>query len=246
MAKSETVSDSSAATDHPPANPATQRQKIVGAILLLTMTFLVLLMAWNAVSRLNDTFTRETRVDWHAPDGATLKSGPTAFWYDENKGQLVYQGVLDDKHKFELLNLLVSDKSDPALSKGYWTAIDKLAYQSNSIGDRLLINLLFLGGLAGMLGVQLRSLINFVGNACYSKNLDLILWWPYYVIRPFTGFILGAILVTVVQGGYFTLGSGPPVTSLAWGGIAFLAGFGEQEFSQRLRQLTKTIFGESK
>jgi hypothetical protein len=30
------------------------------------------------------------------------------------------------------------------------------------------------------------------------------------------------------------------------GGITFLAGFGEQEFTQRLRQLTKTIFGEAK
>ena len=85
-----------------------------------------------------------------------------------------------------------------------------------------------------------------MGIACYSGDLDLVVWWPYYVIRPVTGFILGVILVSVVHGGYFTLGAGSPVSTLAWAGIAFLAGFGEQEFTQRLRQLTKTIFGESK
>ena len=88
--------------------------------------------------------------------------------------------------------------------------------------------------------------INFVGVACYTENLDLLRWWPYYVLRPLTGFILGVILIAVVQGGYFTLGAASPISSLAWGGIAFLAGFGEQEFTQRLRQLTKTIFGEAK
>ena len=129
-----TTSDS-ARTDHPPAHPATQFQITLSAVLLIAMTFVLLVITQGAVSRLNDTFTRETRVDWHAPDGVTLKSGPAAFWYDSDKGKLVYQGVIDDKHKFELINLLVSDKSDAAVGKSYWAAIDKLAYQSNESGS---------------------------------------------------------------------------------------------------------------
>jgi len=123
--------------------------------LLIAMTFFLLLIARGAVSRLNEAFMRETRVDWRPSDGATLKSGPAAFWYDADKGQLVYQGALDDKRKFDLINLLILDKPDPTAGKSYWAAIDKLAYQANAYGNGLLIDLLVLGGLAGALGVQL-------------------------------------------------------------------------------------------
>ena len=155
MNNSSTVSVSNTPADHPPAHPATQRQKIVWAVLLIAMTFFLLLIARGAVSRLNEAFMRETRVDWRPSDGATLKSGPAAFWYDADKGQLVYQGALDDKRKFDLINLLILDKPDPTAGKSYWAAIDKLAYQANAYGNGLLIDLLVLGGLAGALGVQL-------------------------------------------------------------------------------------------
>jgi hypothetical protein len=122
-------------TNHLPAHPATQFQKTLCAVLLIATTVVLLLITQVAVSRLNDTFTRETGVDWRAPDGVTLKSGPAAFWYDSDKGKLVYQGVIDDKRKFELINLLVSDKSNPTVGKSYWAAIDKLTYQSNDGGS---------------------------------------------------------------------------------------------------------------
>jgi hypothetical protein len=90
---------------------------------------------------------------------------------------------------------------------------------------------------------HLRSLTAFVGNACFKNTLNLVIWWPYYVLRPFTGFILGIVVVVIVQGGFLAVGSTAPNGTLWWVAVPILAGFGDDEFTQKLRQLTKTLFG---
>jgi hypothetical protein len=127
----------------------------------------------------------------------------------------------------------------------YREAVDALAYSSASNDGTLIASLLILGGFAGVIGVQVRSITNFVGHACFKKDIDLAIWWPYYLLRPVTGFVLGAILVIVVQAGIFRSLDDTANTTLAWVSLAFLAGFGEEEFSQRLRLLSKTLFGEA-
>lgn len=230
----------------PPANPATSRQKVVLFLALVLMTLLMLWLAKWAVAQVDGLSQKVNRVQWQAPAGFTLKPGPPTFWYDSAQSQLVHIGAIDQKTKLELLSL-VSTPADQQPSdeiKGYWAAINQLAFTSNDQLGGLRIGILILGGLAGMLGVQLRSLVNFVGHACYTNNLDLVIWWPYYALRPFIGFVLGVIIVVIVQAGFFVAGQGEASGTLWWAGIAFLAGFGEQEFTQRLRMLTKTLFGE--
>jgi hypothetical protein len=231
----------------PPIHPATTWQKVWVLILLILITLFLVWLAKGAVSTLDGYIQRQNEVSWQAPANLTMKPGPPTFWYDAGKNRLVHVGVIDEKKKLELLNLVTVTSEQPATDemKSYWAAIDQLAFSSNQNLAGLLIGLLFLGGLAGALGAQLRSLVSFVGHACYTGQLDLVVWWPYFALRPFTGFLLGTVIVIVVQAGLFAAG-GAPSGTLWWASIAFLAGFGDTEFTQRLRQLTRTLFGESK
>jgi hypothetical protein len=229
----------------PPANPATLAQKVWLFVALILMTLIVVGFSKAAVANVDGYIQRENRVYWQAPAGFTLRPGPTKFWYDATQNQLVHVGIVDQKEKLDLIGLASAPVEQPPSAdlKSYWAAIDQLAFVSNENLGGLLIGLLVLGGLAGVLGVQLRSLVNFVGHACYTNSLDVVIWWPYYALRPFTGFLLGTIIVVVVQAGFIAAGGGAPGGTLWWASVAFLAGFGEQEFTQRLRQLTKTLFG---
>lgn len=230
----------------PTPHPATTKQKFLLFIVLVAITLIVILSGQRAVSLVDENLTREYRVDWIVPPDVSVKPGPVSFWYDSTKRQLVHIGVVDQKRKLELLELISSDSQDLAKQHRnmYWAAIDKLAFSSNEGLSGLLVSLLFLGGISGVLGVQLRSLVNFVGNACYTNSLDLVIWWPYYFVRPFIGFILGVIVVVIISAGFFVASGAAPSGTLWWASIAFLSGFGEQEFTQKLRQLTKTLFGE--
>jgi len=203
-------------------------------------------LAKRAVTRVEGFIQRVNRVQWQAPTNITLKPGPPNFWYDPDRQQLVHIGVVDDKKKLDLINLLSTDPKGPvsADTKSYWSAVDHLAFVSNDEIEGLIVSLIFLGGLAGVLGVQLRSLVNYVGHACYLNNLDVVIWWPYYALRPFIGLLLGMTVVVIIHAGFLAAGSGAPTGTLWWASVAFLAGFGEQEFTQRLRQLAKTLFGE--
>lgn len=232
----------------PPAHPATTGQKFILSIVLVAVTLAVIWIGHGAISLVEEFLQRENRAEWIAPADVGIKPGPTSFWYDASKRQLVHIGVIDPKRKLELIALFPAESSESAKQHlhTYWTAVDKLAFSSNQRLGGLIVGLLFLGGIAGVLGVQLRSLVNFVGHACYTRSLDLVIWWPYYALRPFIGFILGVVVVIIIHAGFFVANGAAPSGTLWWAGIAFLAGFGEQEFTQKLRQLTKTLFGEGK
>jgi hypothetical protein len=55
--------------------------------------------------------------------------------------------------------------------------------------------------------------------------------------------MLGVVVVLIVKSGILTI-PGDAASSLWWVSLAFLAGFGEDEFRQRLRVVSKTLFGE--
>ena len=81
--------------------------------------------------------------------------------------------------------------------------------------------------------------------ACYRNTLDVVRWWPWYALRPIAGFIFGVIAILLVQVGLFQPGSAS-ASRLTWGLIVgILSGFGASEFADRLRLLTKTVFGEA-
>lgn len=228
---------------------ATLKQTILLALALFTLTTIVLIIWFYALVRYDKKLQTEFTVTWNAPPNLSLKSGPSSFWYDKQTKELHYRGLIDDKLKEELISLTnVNQDSEPQLQKAvrdYSEAIDKLAYQSNEAAERLIAYLLFLGGLSGMLGTQLRSMTNFVGIACFKNQLDVSRWWPWYAIRPMVGFLLGVILVLIIEAGLFSIGETKPIGTNWWLAVAFLAGFGATDFTDRLRLLSKTLFGNS-
>jgi len=128
---------------------------------------------------------------------------------------------------------------------GYQAAIDALTYQSLSDAGRYFMLLLVVAGLSGAVGVQVRATINFVRIACFHNLLDVRRWWPWYVLRPPLGFILGVLIVLLVQSDIFTPeGASTPAGTTWWIAIAFLVGFGAEDFSERLRLLSQTLFGK--
>ncbi|MFA6051311.1 MAG: hypothetical protein WC762_01840 [Methylobacter sp.] len=227
-------------------HPATIKQKIILAIwLTVVLAVLIGLLTLN-IQSVDNYLHRQNRVPWEGTHFVSLKPGPPVFRYDNERKELVYIGVIDAKMKLELLALFPTDTNIETQVAGasYAAAIDKLAFESNEGLSGLMIGLLCLGGLSGALGSHLRSQTAFVGNACFKNNLDLVQWWPYYVVRPFTGFILGIVVVVIVQAGFFSVGNGIPAGTLWWAAVAILAGYGDDEFTQKLRQLTKTLFGK--
>ena len=126
----------------------------------------------------------------------------------------------------------------------YYDAIDALAYRSNvppKIDTKLF---LYLGGLCGVVGVLIRSLTTFIWNTVYENDIDAIKGWPWWVMRPLLGFLLGVVVIMLVKAELFRPEGAHEKQSLWWWmGLASLVGFGAIDFTERLRNATKALFG---
>jgi hypothetical protein len=229
--------------------PATTKQKIVAGVLVFGLSAL-LLWVWFTMFRVTQSrLNAEYRVSWKPSAGMQVAGGPPSFFHDTGSNELVLRGSIDAKLKQDLANLI--SKSGMPLSppdpvgNSYWQALDRLAFESNRSAASIELYLLILGGLSGVLGVQLRSIINFIGVACYQNKLDIVRWWPWYALRPTAGFVFGLTALLLIQIGLFQPGT-PSISRVTWGlVVGILAGFGASEFADRLRLLTKTLFGEA-
>lgn len=129
-------------------------------------------------------------------------------------------------------------------TRSYYAAIDLLAYKAQGTQARQVQLLLYLGALGGLMGALLRSFVDFVGNACYKEQLDLVVWWPLYVTRPMVGAILGFLLVVLFKAKLLTgtdIQTGSD--SFWWLGMAAIGGFSTIDVTARLRQAAKALFG---
>ena len=94
------------------------------------------------------------------------------------------------------------------------------------------------------MGAILRSLVDFVGHACYTGKLDLRRWWPLYVTRPLVGSILGFLLVVLFKAKLLTAAAAQPSDdSFWWLGLAAIGGFSTVDVTLRLRMAAKALFG---
>jgi hypothetical protein len=188
-----------------------------------------------AVSR-----TAYAAVPWINESKIALKPGPIWFMYDTSNELLLVRRPMSQTMKSELL-ALVSDDNGRA---SYVAAVERLAFVAGaSIESSILI--LALAGIGGMLGVQLRSMINFIGVTCFKAELDVSRWWAWYWMRPMIGLLLGMLLALLLKTKLFTTAvEQQQDDGYWWLAIAVLAGFGASEFTDRLRLLAKTLFGE--
>jgi hypothetical protein len=256
--------------------PATQEQRFGAVFLLVATLIAFFVAWFMLFEKIQDITSQEFTVSWQQPQGTVLSAGPSSFWYDIDQHKLHHLGIIDDAAKDELVKLLiivddlsqetpvVPEGEEPAetgdtvaeqaqVAKGdtkmletYKNAVSELAYQSNKVSRYYLVWLFLIAGVSGMIGVQARAIGNFIKIACFSNVLDLRRFWPWYVMRPALGFILGATIVLLVESSLFVPGEGTgPRGTLWWLAIAFVVGFGADDFTGRLRLLSQTLFGKS-
>ena len=229
--------------------PASKKQTIATGCAVFAVALIVAGGWFVLFGRIQHFLDKEYRVAWTPGANVIITSGPTSFYVDTQGQQLVTRGPIDANEKQQLAGLVTKNGQtlfppDPA-GESYWEALDHLAYTSNASGPTVDLWLLILGGVSGFLGVSLRSIINFVGVTCYRNELDVVRWWPWYALRPAIGFIFGFAAVLLIRVGFFQAETASTST-LNWAlVIALLAGFGATEFADRLRLLSKTLFGES-
>ncbi|ULT25757.1 hypothetical protein KUH03_01800 [Sphingobacterium sp. E70] len=114
------------------------------------------------------------------------------------------------------------DSGDKNFSS-YSQAIDKLAFQSNKSKDNNFGNwLILLYAIAGLIGVQMRTINNFVGVACFKNDFNFHRWWPWYLVRPILGFITGAVVFLMIDGKHLLDGQLSTGLSTTILGLAFL------------------------
>lgn len=230
------------------AEAATFGQMLILALLLLTATVILTIYWFSFVGRLEEELDTPVEAPWEVPAGVVLDPGPPAFRYNPDAKKLVYRGIIDQRVKDELAGLIHAEgalRTDLRFSS-YYRAIDDLAYRSRETLKGSVTSLLMLGGLSGVLGVMLRSLVGFVGVVCYKRQPIDVRYWPWYLLRPFIGFILGVVMVLVIEARLITVSEASPTGTMWWAAVAFLAGFGANEFSERLRLLSQALFGIEK
>ncbi len=244
--------------------PVTFWQKLLAGILLILTTVVVAVLWFNVFSEYGALSSKQAELRFKLPDGYTLRSGPVEFRYEAESGKerLIHIGPIDKERKKILIGLLSKmgniqsddDGNDTSKSQAsatieeseYWSAIDNLTFMSHSENSIVLKSLLLLAGLSGILGVQIRSIINFIGVACIKNSLDIKRWWPWYILRPVQGFLLGLLAVLIIKAGIFLPDGSVPSGTNWWLAITILVGFGAEDFTERLRLVSQAMFGKTK
>ncbi|UCG47502.1 MAG: hypothetical protein JSU94_18705 [Phycisphaerales bacterium] len=227
----------------------TQKQRVHVAIGLALITAILFGFWFKTLVLVEAISQQENSITFRASDDLFLSAGPPSFRYDRQSGRMFHRGPMSAKTKEQLIALVKVEPNSSQRFKDaaaqYWAAVDRLAYQAGHVSEQLVAYILILGGLSGILGVQLRSVVSFVGNTCYKNELDIARYWPWYWMRPVIGFILGVVAVLVVQARLLFADQAAPAATSWWLAIGFLAGFGASEFTDKLRYLSRTLFGES-
>lgn len=131
-----------------------------------------------------------------------------------------------------------------------WTvaliAVPFYAYQQN-ISNEFLKTLVYVS-CAGGLGGIVYAIASVCKHVLVGDFKAESFWW--YIFRPLTGIIMGAVSYFLIMGGLLSLGgNGAPVdyakNRLFYCGVAFLAGFAVKQFAEKLRELAKTLFATS-
>jgi hypothetical protein len=250
----------------PAQHPATDKQKIALAKWLAGGTIVSLIMAGLAFNWVQGVSQMPSEVDWKRESKVQLRTGPVGFGYtcngeaDCEPDKLTFAGVMSNETKQTLADLFpsiddvsfdsdVADKTTQKVAyqsdaKSYRAAIDRLAAESVELANKYVMALLLLGGCCGTVGVQLRSMWDFVRNICFKHppQLDIVTWWPWYLMRPIIGFVLGVLAISLIMSGFLEIDNQNSRGALWWLSITTLVGFGASEFMARLRLVVRALF----
>lgn len=182
-------------------------------------------------------------VFWKNTDSTEIKSGPNWFLYDCKSDSIKSLKSISELEKSQLLNLASNAKNN---CDSFNKAIDLLSFKSNSENNGSYYLLLIISSICGAIGVQLRTINNFIGVACFKNDFNYKVWWPWYVLRPLIGALIGSILFTLVDGNLYSTPTEAGYSQTLIIAMSILAGFGSEDFLNLLRNLSKRFFGTQK
>ncbi|GAB3897372.1 hypothetical protein GCM10028803_15800 [Larkinella knui] len=222
---------------------AKENEKILPQRALAILAFLVigftLLIVWCFYQSFNNLESLKAEALLKRTD-IVLKEYPSWFYFDKKNSKIVTVKFITNEDKNNLLKLI--DINSIAY-QDFKESVDRLAYDSISLRSKILVYLLLIGGLAATLGVQIRTIFDFIGRVCYKENLDINVWWPYYLLRPLMGFLVGALVIILSKAKILSGIANDGDENLLWIAISTLAGFGVVDVVKRLRTVSKALFG---
>ena len=180
---------------------------------------------------------------WDNSENIELEYSKAPTWFKYEDSFLHSTLPITDELRLKL-NQLVID-SIPQ-SHSYYEAVNILAFNSKQNSPKNIFIILACG-LISILGVSIRSLWDFVGHASYKGTLNINRWWSWYLLRPFIGFMAGISFYFLYNGGVLELNGFEVSKSKLYIllGLSALIGFGLNDFVERLRLISKAIFGAS-
>ncbi len=223
-----------------PPNQSNRNKWVIGtAIAILSFTACLIWVfyeVFTSIEKVNKIVT----VSWNNPNSIKVSPGPSWFLYDGKNKLLNSSKLMTDEDKISLLNL-VKDSEDSTGS--YKNAVSELAFRSNKEIETSYLLFLVLTAICGAIGVQLRTITNFIGVTCFKNEFNYDVWWPWYFVRPFTGFLIGPLVFTLFDGKIMSLTGKFDHSNASIMAVSVLAGFGSEDVVNTLRTLSKRVFG---
>lgn len=216
----------------------TQRSRSVWTLLLTTLpVLLVFLLLFNKYLD-----SREVdRVYWANEDNLALNLSKTPVWFNYQNDSLYADVMVTQTEKDKLFQNIPDSVSN---NIGFTSAFSALVYKTRN-QDYDSLTLIIACGLISVIGVQIRSLWDFVGNASYKNELSINQWWPWYVLRPFIGFMGAIVFYFLFTAGLFdvSITNLPKSRMYLLLGLSTIVGFGLNDFIERFRLISKAVIG---
>lgn len=206
--------------------------------------FFVIVFMWSLISLNNhQRGAISPSVKWNNEGNSELGSYPSWFLYDKNAKQIRTRAVIDEKMKMELEKAFPM-RSDSANFVEFRQAVEKLAFQSSDLKGRYYWLLLMVSGLAAIVGVFIREILDLIRHYCYEKDLDFKNWWPWYFLRPIVGFMFG-IVVVLFSGTELLFTSANDGNETYLIAIAIIAGISVEDVMLKIRKVSLVLFGNN-
>lgn len=215
-----------------------QRIRAASTLVLSSMLIVSLFLVIFVVFLEN---RRVTKVFWNNQNEVSILSQETPNWFNYENDSLATDITISMEDKSKLIQSFPdSILKDDTLMK----SINNLVFRSRQ-SEQSSIFLILACGIISVIGVMIRSLWDFVGNASYKDEININRWWPWYLLRPFIGFMGGVVFFFLYSGGVIDINtinlSKPEVYWLL--GLSTIVGFGLNDFVTRLRLVSKAALG---
>jgi len=99
-------------------------------------------------------------------------------------------------------------------------------------------------GFAAIVGVFIREILDLIRHHCYDKDLDFKVWWPWYFLRPFVGFMFG-IIVVLFSGTDLLISPTNNNSETYLIAIAIIAGISVEDVMFKIRKVSQVLFGNN-